>query len=651
MRCICLTSRFCIYTINKPRYAMPHRVFYQIFPLLLALFVAKPLLGQPDDSAYVRQNFTKREVYIPMRDGVRLFTSIYVPKDSSQKYPVIMQRTPYSVAPYGENAYPTTLRPTELLREGYIFAFQDVRGRWNSEGEFVNVRPNIPGNNGKEIDESSDTYDTVDWLVKNLATCNGKVGIWGISYPGFYAAASIPDAHPALKAVSPQAPVTDWWIGDDFHHNGAFFFMDAFSFMYSFGRPRPKPTTVGNPPFNFPTPDAYKFYLNLGALKNVNEKIYKNDIAFWNDMMEHPNYDDFWKSRTLLPHFKNVTPAVMTVGGWFDAEDLYGPLKVYDAIERQNPTAKNTLVMGPWYHGGWSRGDGDRLGYINFGSKTGVFFRETLEKVFFNHHLKGQGDGKLPEAALFDVGAAQWRMFETWRPKNTEERNLYFHPNGKLSFEAPTDAKAFDEYVSDPNKPVPYTNETRIDRSIEYMIEDQRFASRRPDVMTYQTDELTEDITLAGGVVANLFVSTSGTDADYIVKLIDVLPDTARDEYTDKPLGRRAFPAPIRLGGYEMLVRWEVMRGRYRKSYEKPEAMKPNKTEQIKLELMDVVHTFKKGHRIMIQVQNSMFPLIDRNPQKFVDIYKASDSDFQKATHRIFRSAKEPSHVKVQVLK
>lgn len=620
--------------------------------LIFSLSFVNLVLAQTaaDDSLYVRQNFTKREVYIPMRDGVRLFTSIYVPKDSSKKYPVIMQRTPYSVAPYGEETYRTSLAPIELMREGYIFVYQDVRGRYMSEGEFVNVRPNIAGNATKEIDESSDTYDTIDWLVKNLQTCNGRVGIWGISYPGFYAAAAIPDAHPALKAASPQAPVTDWWIGDDFHHNGAFFLLDAFIFLYSFGKPRPQPTTMGNPPYRFPVPDVYKFFLELGALKNVNQKIYRDSVAFWNDMMNHPNYDDFWKSRTLLPHFKNVTPAVMTVGGWYDAEDLYGPLKVYDAIERQNPNAKNMLVMGPWFHGAWARTDGDKLGYIKFGSKTGEYYRENIEKSFFNAHLKDSSDAKLPEAVLFDVGASQWRMFDEWQPKNAIEKNLYFHPNGKLSFEPPKDAKAFDEYISDPNKPVPYTNEIRIDRSIEYMIEDQRFAARRPDVLVYQTDELTEDITLAGNIFANLFVSTTGSDADFVVKLIDVYPDSARDDYSDKPLGRRVFPAPVRLGGFQKLVRWEVMRARYRKSYEKPEAMKPNQIEQIKLELMDVLYTFKKGHRIMVQVQSSMFPLIDRNPQKFVDIYKCDDSDFQKATHRVFRAAKTASHLKVKVL-
>ncbi len=631
---------------------MSNRFALLKFFLILQLVSLAQALAQTatDDSLYVRQNFTKREVYIPMRDGVRLFTSIYVPKDSSKKYPIIMMRTPYSVAPYGEDAYRTVLMPASLMREGYIFVYQDVRGRYMSEGEFVNVRPNIPGNATKDVDESSDTYDTIEWLVKNLQTCNGKVGIWGISYPGFYAAAAIPDAHPALKAASPQAPVTDWWIGDDFHHNGAFFFSDAFTFLYSFGKPRPKPTTVGNPPYNFPTPDAYKFFLELGALKNVNQKIYRDSIAFWNDLMNHPNYDEFWKSRTLLPHFKNVTPAVMTVGGWYDAEDLYGPLKVYDAIERQNPGAKNILVMGPWFHGAWARTDGEKLGYIKFGSKTAEYYRENIEKRFFNAYLKDGEDPKLPEAILFDAGAKEWRTFEAWHPKNAVEKKLYFHTNGKLSFEPPTDTKGFDEYISDPNKPVPYTNEIRIDRSVEYMIEDQRFAARRPDVLVYQTDELTEDVTLAGNIFANLFVSSTGTDADFIVKLIDVFPDTARDDYTDKPLGRRMFPAPVRLGGFQKLVRWEVMRARYRKSYEKPEPLKPNQVEQIKLELMDVLYTFKKGHRIMVQVQSSMFPLLDRNPQKFVDIYKCSDDDFQKATHRVYHTAKAASHLSVKVL-
>ncbi|MDX2130052.1 MAG: CocE/NonD family hydrolase [Chloroherpetonaceae bacterium] len=618
--------------------------------VLLFLLSISSLFAQNADSLFIRQNYFKREVMIPMRDGARLFTAIYLPRDSAKTYPIIMSRTPYSCAPYGEANYPTSLRPTELLREGYIYVFQDVRGRWMSEGEFVDVRPNIAGNSTKDIDESSDTYDSIEWLINNISYTNKRVGIWGISYPGFYASASIPDAHPALKAVSPQAPVTDWWIGDDFHHNGAFFLMDAFSFMYSFGRARPKPTTIGNTGFQFPTPDAYSFYLKTGALKNFNSLYYKDSIAFWNQMVAHPNYDDFWKARTILPHLKNVTPAVMTVGGWFDAEDLYGPLKVYDAIERNNPSAKNMLVMGPWSHGAWSRVDGDRLGYVPFASKTGVFYRESVEKLFFNHHLKGGAEHNMPDALLFDVGAGEWRKFEVWQPKNAVERNLYFHANGKLSFEPPKDKSGFDEVLADPMRPVPYTAETRIDRSIEYMIEDQRFASRRPDVFVYETDELQEDITLTGKVLANLFVSTTGTDADYVVKLIDVFPDSARDEFSGKPSARRAFPAPVRLGGYQMLVRWEVMRGRYRKSFERPEAMTPNKQETIALPLMDVVHTFKKGHKIMIQVQHSMFPLVDRNPQKFVDIYRCNDSDFQKASQRIFRNTKAASHIKVSVL-
>ncbi|MCH8275738.1 MAG: CocE/NonD family hydrolase [Armatimonadetes bacterium] len=595
----------------------------------------------------VRDNYTKHEYSIPMRDGVKLFTAVYVPKETSESYPIMLYRTPYSVRPYGEDAYRGSLGPSNKFAEdGFIFAYQDVRGKYMSEGEFENMRPHRPVKSGpQDIDESTDTYDTIEWLINNIPDNNGRVGMWGISYPGFYAAAGIPDSHPALKAVSPQAPIADWYIGDDFHHNGAFFLIDAFRFMSSFGRPRPEPTTRGAPRFQFGMPDAYKFFLELGPLRNANEKYFKDDVAFWNDMMEHGNYDAFWQARNIIPHLKNVRAAVMTVGGLFDAEDLYGPRRIYESVEKQNPGAYNILVLGPWPHGGWGRSDGDMFGDIDFGSKTSLYYRDNIQVPFFYHFLKGEGTLDLAEAIVFRTGANEWMSFDEWPPPDLQERSLYFHADGRLSFELPAGASpdAHDEYLSDPAKPVPYVAETRISRSREYMIEDQRFAARRPDVLVYQTDPLTEDVTLAGPVIPNLFISTTGTDADFVVKLIDVFPDDTPDPSPN--------PNGVRMGGYQMMVRAEVMRAKFRNSFERPEPLIPNRVTPVSFELRDVCHTFKKGHRIMVQVQSSWFPLVDRNPQTFVDIYSCTEEDFRKATHRVYCSARYPSHLKVGLLK
>ncbi len=599
-----------------------------------------------EDAAYVKANYTKMEQYITMRDGKRLFCSIYTPKDQSKKYPILMTRTPYNVAPYGDG-YKTTLGQNMLLaKEGFIFVYEDVRGRWMSEGDFVNVRPQInPVTNTSKIDESTDTYDTIDWLVKNVPNNNGKVGIEGISYPGFYSTAALPNAHPALKAVSPQAPVTEWFIGDDFHHNGVFFEMDAFAFLTNFGVPRPKPLTPAEfkNGVKYTQHDNYKFYLGVGALPNFKKKFLGDSVKFWDDMMNHPNYDAFWSTRNITSHLTNVKPAVMTVGGFFDAEDAYGAQHVYKAIEKQNSQAtKNMLVLGPWFHGGWERGDGDLFGDQDFGSKTSAWFRENVELPFFKYYLKDEGKMDLPEATIFVSGENQWHKFDTWPPKNTVEKTLYFQPNGKLSFTAPKVTNSFDEYVSDPAAPVPYQDGVQERRTREYMLDDQRFASRRPDVKTYQTDVLTEDITMTGPLMANLYTAISSTDADYVVKLIDVFPD---DYPNPSP-----NPKGVTMAGYQMLVRGEIFRGRYRNSFSKPEAFVPGKVTQVKYALPDVGHMFKKGHRIMIQVQSSWFPLGDRNPQKFVDIYKAKDSDFVKETIKIYHDTMAPSSLKVTVL-
>lgn len=593
----------------------------------------------------VKANYVKSEHQIPMRDGKKLYTVVYAPKDETQKYPVLMTRTPYSAGPYGADAYRPSLGPSVLFApEGYIFVYQDVRGTFLSEGEFEDVRPFNPDKKSpKDIDEASDTYDTIDWLIKNIPNNNGRVGIYGISYPGFYTATALQEPHPALKAASPQAPIADWFIGDDDHHNGAYFLMDSFSFNTFFGMPRPQPTPNQFKNFDYGTPDAYEYFLKLGTIANT-MKYFKGENKYINDVINHPNYDEFWQSRNVLPYLNKVTPAVMTVGGWFDAEDLYGPLHIYRTIEKNNPQTYNVLVMGPWSHGGWTRGAGDSLGNIRFDVKTAEWYRENVELKFFNFYLKNKGELNQPEALVFRTGANEWKSYEQWPPKDLQPRALYFQPNGRLAFEAPKQSAAeFDEYVSDPSNPVPYTNEITNNRGTGYMIEDQRFAARRPDVLTYQTEVLTEDVTLAGPLSADLFVSTTGTDADFVVKLIDVYPDNAPN---NSPLG-----AQIKMGGFQMLVRGEIMRGKYRNSFTNPEPFTSHQPAEVKFSLQDINHTFKTGHRIMVQLQSSWFPLVDRNPQKFVDIYKAAEADFQKATHRIFHSAKLSSRLNVGVIK
>lgn len=601
------------------------------------------------DSAFIRDNFTKREVMIPMRDSTRLFTSIYTPKDQSQKYPIIIRRTPYSCSPYGEDNFTTSVQNMNLAREGYIFVFQDVRGKYMSEGEFVDVRPFNPDKKSpKDVDEASDTYDAVEWLLKNVPNNNGRVGVMGISYPGFYATMAIPANHPAIKAVSPQAPVTDWFIGDDFHHNGAFMLMDGFSFYSGFGKPRPKPTTKGSPGFSdWNTPDNYDFFLRAGALPNFSEKYGMKDIPFWNDLMAHPNYDDFWKARNPRPHLKNVMPAVMTVGGLFDAEDCFGAWRTYEAIEKQNPlTASNRIVMGPWVHGGWARGTGERLGNVVFGQQTSDWYQKNIELPFFEFYLKDKGEMDLPEALIFETGSNKWTQYDAWPPRSAQTVKFFFHEGGKLATTPPPTSdglsadKLMDEYTSDPAKPVPYTEDVHLRRTREYMTDDQRFAARRPDVLVYQTEVLTEPMTVTGTLTADLWVSLSTTDADFVVKLIDVFPDTLKGEENGVPLG-----------GYQMLVRGEIMRGRYRNSFEKPQPFVPATMTQVRFDLPDVAHTFLPGHKLMVQVQSSWFPLADRNPQQFINIYQAKDEDFVPANIQVFHTKLGASGVELPVLR
>ncbi len=624
---------------------MRPRVFFLV---LVAAFCTGAVHAQ--DDAEVKTHYLKNEQMITMRDGVKLVTSIYVPKDASKKYPIMLHRTPYSVAPYGPDLYKTALGPSPLFQnERFKFVYQDVRGRLMSEGEYVNMRPHNPKKAGaQDIDESTDTYDTIDWLVKNVPNNNGRVGTWGISYPGFYVSAGIIDAHPALKAASPQAPIADWFMGDDFHHNGALFLPHGFNFFSSFGLPRPKPTTEFPPRFEHGTPDGYRFFLDMGPLPNADKRYLKGQVAFWNEAMNHPNYDEFWKARNIRPHLKSIKPAVMTVGGWFDAENLFGALNTYKSIEQANPGASSTLVMGPWFHGGWARSDGDFLGNVTFGSKTSLYYRENVELPFFNCVLKDKCERKLPEALVFETGSNQWRMYDHWPATNVEKKSLYLQPNGRLSFDPPADRSAgvsdgFDEYISDPDKPAPYINGIDIGMTREYMVDDQRFAATRPDVLVYETPVLPQNVTVAGPITATLYVSTSGTDSDYVVKVIDVFPNDTPDHEPN--------PTGVKMGGYQMLVRGEPMRARFRNSFEKPEAMIPNKISKVEFTMPDVNHSFLKGHKIMVQIQSTWFPLVDRNPQKFVDIYKATEADFQKATQRIYRSGPYRSQLIVNVLK
>lgn len=592
----------------------------------------------------IKRLYSKEEVYIEMRDGVKLFTSIYSPRNPSGKSPILMFRTPYNAEPGGEDAYNFFVTAYErFIREEYILVFQDVRGRYMSEGTFVNVRPLIPKKRGTMIDEASDTYDTAGWLVKNVKNNNGNIGVTGISYPGFYATMAIKSDHPAIKAVSPQAPVTDWFMGDDWHHNGAFFLMDAFNFMSFFGDPHPGESRQGYPlNINYGMEDSYGYFLDMGPIKNSFDVI-PDSLYYWYEIFDHPNYDRWWKATVPLQHLDKVNPAVMTVGGWFDAEDLYGTLHTYEAIEDKNPKRlPNHLVMGPWSHGQWALGEANNLGNIYWGKPTNTMYQE-LEVDFFNYYLMGKGNDDFAEAYIYMTGANEWKEYEEWPPKNAKEQTIYFARDGALSMTKPDGENYFVEYTSDPSKPVPYIEDVHLRRGTGYMVDDQRFASRRPDVVVFQTEVLEEELVMTGKVSADLWVTTTGSDADFIVKIIDVFPDQVRkpdDADIDVPLG-----------GYQMLVRGEVMRGKYRNSFEEPEPFIPGKITKVSFDIPDLAHTFKKGHRLMIQVQSSWFPLVDRNPQKFVNIYTCNEDDFQKADIRIYADREHPSGINVMIQK
>ncbi len=609
------------------------------FLRLLCFFYIVSGFSQKTDSYDVKEHYTKQEVDIAMRDGTKLHTTIYSPKDTSKKYPILMQRTPYSSRPYGKDQFRSQIGPNKfMMQEGNIIVYQDVRGRWMSEGVYDNMRAYIPNKKGKQFDEASDTYDTIDWLVKNVANTNGKVGVWGISYPGFYATYSLLDAHPALKAVSPQACIGDFFF-DDFHHNGAYL-LSYWRVTALFGHEKTKP--VSEPWYKFtdlPSKDQYQFFLDAGPLSNL-DKYYKEDNVFWTQLKEHPNYDEFWQKRGIIQHLENIKPAVMVVGGLFDAEDLYGPFETYENIEKRSKNY-NIMVFGPWSHGDWARGkERQAIGNVYFGDRISENYQKNVEAKFFNHFLKGEGDGKtqLPEIQIFDTGKKEWNSYESWPPKNVEKKTFYLADDDKLSDNVGAGSA---EFISDPKKPVPYSEDVKmVFTPRKYMTDDQRFAGRRPDVLVFETEALNENVTLSGEILAKLKVATTGTDADWVVKLIDVFPNDAEDtQETQKYL---------KMANYHMMVRSEVMRGRFRNDFSKPEAFTPNQKTDVNLKLQDVHHTFKKGHKIQIQVQSTWFPLIDLNPQTFVpNIFKAKESDFKKQTHKIYHD----SAIEVSILK
>ena len=659
---IILPKSFCRYT--KTNVMQKMMLPRQVYAMSVALVVLLPLLscgqgrrgGEPD---FVKQNFDKVEAMISMRDGVKLYTAIYIPKDHSHPYPFLMERTPYSAGPYGDTLYRGSLGPNRTLMHGlYIFVYQDVRGRYMSEGQFREMTPArkdphnaLPAKKRKSgvatddqaTDESSDTWDTVDWLLKNIKNNNGKVGLWGISYPGFYASASLPDAHPAIKAVSPQAPVTDEFVGDDANHNGAFFLLDNFDFDNFFDVKRPEPVKdYGGNIFHAEYSDAYQFFLDLGPLKNSNKPEYFNNQGkIWNEYLAASTYGGYWEARNIRPHLTNIRPAVLVVGGWFDAEDMFGSLRTYEAIEEQSPNNDNHIIMGPWTHGGWAGGSWTKFGALDFGQNVNDYYH-VIETNFFNHYLKDTPTLALPEATVFQTGSNQWKEYATWPPAGAKPVKFFLQEKGELATASPSAAVTgnggFDEYVSDPAHPVPYIDGIHASRDNQYIVTDQRFAAERSDVLTYESAPLTDSMTVTGRLKADIFLSSTGTDADLIVKLIDVLPGS-------EPGITATVPA-----GYQRLVRAEVFRCKFRNSYERPEPLVPGQPAEIAFNMNEIAHTFKKGHRIMVQVQSSWFPLVDINPQTFVNIPTAGEADFQKATIRIWHDPAHPSGITLPVL-
>ncbi|MCH7825803.1 MAG: CocE/NonD family hydrolase [Acidobacteria bacterium] len=627
--------------------------------LAVVLSIAPSGAAAAQEPFAARDHYAKSEYMVPMRDGVELFTIVYTPRDTSKQYPIMLFRTPYSIGPYGPDGYRSPLGPTEQFdRDGYIFVFQDARGTYRSEGEFQVIKPlNRPDAGPTDADESTDNYDTIDWVLSNVPNHNGRVGQWGISYPGWQTVMGMVNAHPALKASSPQASPSDMFIGDDWHHNGAFRLMYAFAWLSNNARRRDAPTEQRRRRFDYGTPWGYDFFLDIGPLANINELFFHNDVPAWNEFMEHGAYDDYWQNQNALVSLDDITHPVLNVAGWFDAEDFYGPMSIYYTLEEMNPANQSTLVVGPWQHGGWRSMSGESLGCIGFDSSTSETFESDVQYPFFNHFLRDAGGWEGTEAIVFETGTNEWRRFDQWPPPGVERRSLYFGADGTLSWDAPAagagrtggvssgrsaaGTEAYDEYISDPGRPVPFSAEYRTTQGHLWMIEDQRFAATRPDVLVYESEVLTEDVTIAGSIIATLYASTTGTDADWIVKLIDVLPgDTPNNP-----------DCPVPMGDFQMLLAGEVFRAKFRNSYEHPEPMVPGEPTRIEFDLRDRFHTFQAGHRIMVQVQSSWFPVIDRNPQTFVDIYTATEEDFQTATQTIYRSPEMPSHLTLGILR
>ena len=612
--------------------------------VLLLVLTFSPLLGaqrQPVDYSTV---FDKTDVMITARDGVNLHTEIYSPENSTEALPIVFERTPYGLEDDEQGNSRRLTRYAEMIPDGYIFAFQDIRGRYGSEGQFIMQRPvRRPDCKDKPscIDEGTDTYDSIDWLVKNVPHNNGRVGLLGISYGGWLTVMGMLEPHPALKAVSEQASPADMFLGDDFHHNG------AFRLSYGFEYSALMETGKTNFSFQFNRFDTFDWYLRLGALSNANKNYLHGTLPTWNDFVAHPNYDAFWKQQAMP--FVLTAPKVpnLNVAGWWDQEDFYGPMKIYEILEKNDSEHLNYLVAGPWNHGGWAHGPGNSLGIISLGSDTALYFRQKIEAPWFAYWLKEKGTLPLKEALLFQTGSGKWTPFDSWPPHEAQTRSLYFQKDGKLSFDPPANAgtEPFDSYISDPAHPVPYRHrpidvtypEDHPGGWYTWLVEDQRFVDQRPDVLAWQTEELTDAVPLAGQVTAKLFASTTGSDSDWIVKLIDVYPQKNAENW--------------RLSGYELMIADEVFRGRFRKSFEKPEAIVPGQVTPFAIDLHTANHVFEKGHRIMVQVQSTWFPLIDRNPQKFVpNIFEAKDGDYQKATQRIYRSKQFPSAVEIAVL-
>ena len=587
----------------------------------------------------------RKDVYmIPMRDGCKLYTAVYSPQDTSRDYPILMLRTPYGVGPYGGANYPTRLGPSAAFDSvGFIFVNQDVRGQYMSEGTFENMTPHRTRKATKhDIDESTDTYDTIDWLLNHVRHNNGRVGMWGISYPGFYVTAGSIDAHPALKAISPQAPIADWFIGDDVHHNGAFFLIDNFGFSSSFDRIHKHPTTVAPQGYAFHTPDAYSFFLNAGPAASMNQRYMAGEVPYWDSLTMHSTYDAFWTSHNILPHLKNMPPAVLVVGGWFDAEDLYGTLHSYESIRAMNPHSVVSFVMGPWAHGGWQWSDGQKLGEVEFGAKTAVYFRDSIEFPFFMHALKDSSYAFNPNRWMFETGSNQWRSYSQWPPANTDTFTVYLGPSQSLASVPMSGGSAFDEYVSDPLKPVPYYPGILNWRPTEYMDADQRFVASRPDVLVYETPPLRQAMTIVGPIHVHLAASTSGTDCDWVVKVIDAYPDSSTTTDDKSP--------EFHMTGYQMLVRGDIMPSRFRNSFVRPDPMIPGEPAVISFTMQDVNHRFLPGHRLMVQVQSSWFPLVDRNPQVFVPPHKAESTSMHRATQRVYHTDGHRSFIDFRVL-